>query len=276
MNYSCKRCGYETNFKANMKSHLDRLKKCSKNISCIDKDDEELYNMSLNPNKSNNNIHCKICNKNYSRIDSYNRHLKNNKKCNSEKVNNITLNNISNSNITYGDTINNNINNNINVYIIPFDNKWSIEHINNKDKCHIVSSLMKYTTLLNELLENDENLNVIVEENTNEALIFKNNEDKYVNIKKKDLYSKTMKELKNILIEMTNEIINSNDSNINYSTIIKNSLKSELLTIMKKYEDYEKNNKVLNNANISLEKVFINKKNDAEIIAKKMIESNGY
>ena len=85
-----------------------------------------------------------------------------------------------------------------------------------------------------------------------------------------------MKELKNILIEMTNEIINSNDSNINYSTIIKNSLKSELLTIMKKYEDYEKNNKVRNNANISLEKVFINKKNDAEIIAKKMIESNGY
>lgn len=289
MNYLCMRCGYETNFKANMKSHLDRITKCSKNINSIGKSDNELYNLSLIPNKdkSKNIFNCKICNKNYSRIDSYNRHLKNSNKCNKDhnkdnnkdnkiniiesNINNITLNNVSNSNITCGDTINN-----INVYILPFDEHWTTEHLDNKDKCYIVTSLMKYTTLLNELLENDENLNVIVDENTNEALIFKNKEEKYVNIKKKDLYSKTMKELKNILIDMTNKIISSHGGETNYSNTFKKYLETEILGIIKKYDDYEENNDTRNNANISLEKVFINKKNDAEIIAKKFIESDGY
>lgn len=35
-------------------------------------------------------------------------------------------------------------------------------------------------------------------------------------------------------------------------------------------------NDTRNKANISLEKVFINKKNDAEVIAKKNLESDGY
>jgi len=252
MNYLCMRCGYETNFRANMKSHLDRVKKCSKNINSIGKNDNELYDLSLNPDKSKskNIFNCKVCNKNYSRIDSYHRHLKNSKECNQDNIenndkvniiesniNNITLNNVTNSNITCGDTINNiNKNINININILPFDECWTTDHLDNKDKRYIVTSLMKYTTLLNELLENDENLNVIVEENTNEALIFKNKEDKYVNIKKKDLYSKTMKELKNILIEMTNKIINCE---INYSITFKKYLETEILGIIKKYDDYE-------------------------------------
>ena len=252
MNYLCMRCGYETNFRANMKSHLDRVKKCSKNINSIGKNDNELYDLSLNPDKSKskNIFNCKVCNKKYSRIDSYHRHLKNSKECNQDNIenndkvniiesniNNITLNNVTNSNITCGDTINNiNKNINININILPFDECWTTDHLDNKDKRYIVTSLMKYTTLLNELLENDENLNVIVEENTNEALIFKNKEDKYVNIKKKDLYSKTMKELKNILIEMTNKIINCE---INYSITFKKYLETEILGIIKKYDDYE-------------------------------------
>jgi len=273
------RCGYKTNFRANMKSHLDRIKKCPKNINSIGKNDNELYDLSLHPekNKSKNIFNCKVCNKNYSRIDSYHRHLKNSKECNKDNIenndkvniiesniNNITLNNVTNSNITCGDTINNI---NININILPFDECWTTEHLDNKDKRYIVTSLMKYTTLLNELLENDENLNVIVEENTNEALVFKNKEDKYVNIKKKDLYSKTMKELKNILIEMTNKIINCET---NYSITFKKYLETEILGIIKKYDDYEEDNDTRNKANISLEKVFINKKNDAEVIAKKI------
>jgi hypothetical protein len=287
MNYLCLRCGYETEYKTNMKSHLDRIIKCTKNINVIDKNDKELYNLSLKPNKKNEKkYYCKRCDKSYSRIDSYQRHIKNNKECNENnkeyneniekvkiietKINNIS--NISNSNITCCDTINN-----INVYILPFDNNWTTEHLNNKERTYIVSSLMKYTTLLNELLENDKNLNVIVEENTNEALVFKNEKDKYVNIKKRDLYSKTMEELKNILIEMTNNIITSpNGSETNYSNNLKNHLEREVKEIIKKYNDYKENNEIRNNANNSLEQVFINKKNDAEIIAKKIINIEGY
>lgn len=276
MNYLCNRCGYETNFRSNMKSHLDKLLKCTKNINAIGKSDSELYDLSLKPNKnkSKNNINCKKCGKNYSRIDSFNRHLKNNKECSIENKadttikeccinNNLSVGNAINSNITCGD----NINNKINIYILPFDDYWTTKHLNNKENAYIVSSLMKYTTLLTELLENDENLNVIVEENTNEALIFKNKEEKYINIKKKDLYSKTMQKLKNILIDMTNNIISSHGNETNFSNTLKKHLQTEIEGIIKKYEDYEGNNDIRNNANISLEKVFINKKNDAEIIA---------
>ena len=292
MNYLCLRCGYETEFRTNIKSHLDRMIKCTKNINAIGKDDKELYNLSLKPNKRNEKkYYCKNCDKYYSRIDSYQRHIKNNKECkeyvncneNTEKINviekkisnisNITNSNISNSNITCCDTINNNIN----IYILPFDKEWTTEHLNCKERSYIVSSLMKYTTLLNELLENDKNLNVIVEENTCEALVFKNEEEKYVNIKKRDLYSKTMEELKNILVEMTNNIISSpNGSETNYSNNLKNHLEKEVKDIIKKYNDYEQNNDIRNNANNSLEQVFINKKNDAEIIAKKIVNIQGY
>ena len=285
MNYLCHRCGYETNFKSNMKSHLDKLIKCTKNINSIGKSDHELYKLSLQPNKNklNNTFNCTKCGKNYSRIDSFNRHLKKNKECSIEYKadttikecninNNLSVGNATHSNITCGD----NINNKINIYILPFDDYWTTEHLKNKDKSYIVTSIMKYTTLLTELLENDENLNVIVEENTNEALIFKNKEEKYINIKKKDLYSKTMQKLKNILIEMTNNIITSNGHETNFSNTLKKHLQNEIEGIIKKYEDYEENNDIRNNANISLEKVFINKKNDAEIIAQKIIEDEGY
>ena len=135
---------------------------------------------------------------------------------------------------------------------------------------------MKYTTLLTELLENDKNLNIIIEENTNEALVFKNLEEKYVNMKKKDLYSKTMEKLKNILVDMTSNIITSPSSETNYSNILKQNLETEIEGIIRKYDDYEENNEIRNNANISLEKVFITKKNEAELIAQKISEGEGY
>jgi len=285
MNYLCLRCGYETDFKANMKTHLDKKIKCVKNINSIGKDDKELYNLSLKSKRNEKKYNCQNCDKNYSRIDSYNRHLKSSKECKEyndkndktyikeTKTNNVLNNNmtnsiISNSNLTCCDTINNN---NINIYILPFDKEWTTEHFNDKERSYIVSSLMKYTTLLNELLENDKNLNVIVEEDTNEAIVFKNEHEKYVNIKKRDLYSRTMKELKNILVEMTNNIISSPTGN-NYSNNLKNNLEKEVKEIIKKYNDYEQNNEIRNNANKSLEQVFINKKTDAEVIAKKIVE----
>jgi hypothetical protein len=113
-----------------------------------------------------------------------------------------------------------------------------------------------------------------MDENTNEALVFKNIEDKYVNIEKKDLYSTTMKKLKNILVEMSNNIIDLPGDNTNYSNIFKNTLKEEINGILRKYNEYEDDHETRNKANSSLEKVFINKKNDAEQIAIKI--TDGY
>jgi hypothetical protein len=111
-----------------------------------------------------------------------------------------------------------------------------------------------------------------MEKNTHEALVFKNIEYKYVNIAKKDLYSTTMKRLKNILVEMSNNLIELPGDHTNYSNIFKNTLKEEINGILQKYNEYEDNNDIRNKANSSLEQVFINKKNDAEHIAQKIID----
>jgi hypothetical protein len=44
---------------------------------------------------------------------------------------------------------------------IPFSENWIIDHINQKDKDHIMVSRHKFTELLEEILKNEANLNVL-------------------------------------------------------------------------------------------------------------------
>jgi porphobilinogen deaminase len=55
-NYICKRCfEYKTNLKSDMKKHLNRIKKCNKNINAIFISDEELVELSLTKINIQNN-----------------------------------------------------------------------------------------------------------------------------------------------------------------------------------------------------------------------------
>ena len=48
-----------------------------------------------------------------------------------------------------------------------------------------------YTKLLEEILKNEINLNVIIEDETNSGLVYKNDDDKYVNMKIHDIIEKS-------------------------------------------------------------------------------------
>ena len=110
VNYKCPRCGYEINIKTKYMNHLRRKNLCKATISNSDLQNEYIkygindkivssvnyckstvnhcknHNIPTNDhnNPTNNhnnslqstNIKCEYCKKNYSRIDSLNRHLK--------------------------------------------------------------------------------------------------------------------------------------------------------------------------------------------------------
>jgi len=223
MHYICLRCGYKTNIKSNMKTHLNIKNKCSKNVSAIGKNDKELYIGSLLPHNDNIFYKCEICNKNFSRNDSFTRHI-NSGKCIKNKLEknnkiNISDNNLTSSNISIDNSINKTINN-IQITIVPFNEKWDTSHFQNKEKNYIITSLMKYTTLLDEILNNDKNLNVILEKDTLKAMIFKNDEEKYVNINKNDLYKDIMLKLKVELTDIIHNLANSDKIHTNLSSNI--------------------------------------------------------
>ena len=124
---------------------------------------------------------------------------------------------------------------------------------------------MKYTTLLDEILNNEKNLNIIVDKNTVEALIFKNNEEKYVNIKKNDLYKDIMLKLKNELTDMINNLTSTDNF---HSNSINKILNDEKYIVNKKYEDYHENIEIRKIANQRLESVLLQKTQLAEEFAK--------
>jgi len=64
-----------------------------------------------------------------------------------------------------------------------------------------------YTELLEEILKNDINLNVIIDKDNDSGMVYKNNIDKYIQMKLKDIISNTMEKLNNHLND-----INKDDS----------------------------------------------------------------
>ncbi len=119
--YMCKRCSYKTNFICDIKKHLDRKTKCISKDENYNLTDEELYNISLkkeysennikksektkkdkndNNKKENNNI-CEYCENSYYNKQGLERHLK---ICKKKNINN-------NLNIHNNDNISNNNNN---------------------------------------------------------------------------------------------------------------------------------------------------------------------
>ena len=184
---------------------------------------------------------CTFCNKIFSRKDSLNRHLEkfhkpktttlNNEKIenNEQKLENneTTIGNIhingevstnsnlnalngeenilGNSNIigdanNIGDVINNNI------YLINgFDKAWSTEHMDKCIKFFTILSKYKFTNLLSEVLKNDNNLNVLLNDETKNGLVYKNDDEQFVKMKETDIFSKSAEklffELKNIFNE---------------------------------------------------------------------------
>ena len=91
-----------------------------------------------------------------------------------------------------------------------------------------------YTNLLNEILKNEINLNVIIDKETNSGVVYKNDIDKYIQMKIKDIVDNTMNKLQKHLIDINKENINTH--------IMPEIIDFSRKIINKKFIDYEKNN----------------------------------
>jgi hypothetical protein len=130
--YQCKRCNHKCNQKIEIRRHLERKYKCSKNINIYNYNDNILYELSFIKHKideefdllnilknyNENNIlnsekkeyFCKNCDVCFQNKSNLNRHIKKNN-CKINIINNITNNTLNQQNI---------ININLNL-IKPFD-----------------------------------------------------------------------------------------------------------------------------------------------------------
>ena len=139
---------------------------------------------------------CIYCNEDFEKILDLKKHLL--MKCfynellkNKEEVDNINIHSVNNAEHSYNTTnTNSNNNNTTNIYLqikspIPFDSDWDLSNICNKDS--LVFSNYMYTSLLEEILKNEINLNVIIDKDNESGMVYKNDIDKYIEMKSKDI-----------------------------------------------------------------------------------------
>lgn len=263
--YECYKCKYITSKKNDMKKHLERKIKCPKTIECYSFTDEELFKLSMElnnnnmPNSNNTNV-CKYCNKSFTRNDNLKRHENN--ICKKKNIHNIQ--NISNTqnthpniqtthttqtinNIDHQTIIDNQTNQTNNIIIInsslkPFDEQWTTEHIDKYLRQIILFSETKYTDLLDEILKNKENLNVIIEKESNSGLVYKNDNELYVNMKVKQIIDISMQKLYEQLNSFYSNIIaNQIPYKINNDVI-----ENEKKILDNKFEDFCNNSNTQN------------------------------
>jgi len=172
--------------------------------------------------------------------------------------------------------INNNITNNItNIHIdikniIPFDEDWDISNIDDYIKTKIIFSNIMYTKLLEEILKNEMNLNIIINKDDDSGLVYKNDIDKYINMKIKDIIDKSMEKLHKNLIDFNKNIFNENF----YQKSFINTLLESKNLIETKHLDYKNNLEIQKNVIDYISDMFEKKKVDALEISNKILNNN--
>ena len=175
-------------------------------------------------NSKNNKYLCMKCNKCYTTEKYLNIHsckvlkiLENNDETKSDNTNLYVINNNSNNTNNTNNITNNITNNNINInfnlnfeHPVPFDEDWNLTDIDSSKKTELILSQLMYTQLLKEILNNDKNLNIIYEQNTDTGIVYKNDNEKYVNMNFNDIIENTMNKLKNYLLNFVNDSIKNN------------------------------------------------------------------
>jgi hypothetical protein len=206
----------------------------------------------------------------YKKLEKENKIEKNDKK----SINNIECNNMINSQITTNNITN--ITNNINHIhldiknIIPFDEDWNISKIDELMKTKLIFSNIMYTKLLEEILKNETNLNIIIDKNDDSGMVYKNDIDKYIKMKIKDIIDNSMEKLHKNLIDFNTSIFNENF----YQKSFLNSLNESKNLIESKHLDYKNNLEIQKNVINFISDMFEKKKEDAVEISNKIINNN--
>jgi hypothetical protein len=161
--------------------------------------------------------------------------------------NNITDNSV--NNITDNSTTNINLNINI---IKSFDEEWSVDHIDDKDKLILLFNNSKFTSMLQNILENEVNLNVLLENNSETGLVYNNN--KLINMNIKDIVKKTMDKQYKHLCSFKKDITQPNIYNLN-----ENSINEEMKNAYTKYNNYRRNVDIQNYVNTFIKNIYTSK-----------------
>jgi hypothetical protein len=285
--YKCLRCNYKTYRYNDMKKHLNRKIKCTQDIDSYKYDDNFINEKSLllkyNENGDiekkttgdDNKIKCNNCNMNFTKKSNLVRHLK---KCVIEVPDQQQLpsNHIENHiESQYNIANQHNISTTNNVIIVnsnnlcSFNEKWTIEHIDEYLRNNIFLSGTKYTDLLDEILKDKNNLNVIIEKDSNYGLVYKNEDELYVNMKVKEIIEKSMDKLYEQLNDLYSSIGSDNKMKIN-TNIIENEKK----IMDNKYDNFCNNN---NNTKSVVENllasIYEKRKDEAVVIADDILQT---
>ena len=148
-----------------------------------------------------------------------------------------------------------------------FDKDWDLSQISDDKKLFLINCCnTKYSELLKFILQNDDNLNVIIENETDTGIVYKNDKEKYIHLNKSDIIDQSLMKLNNQLNELCKEIsVKNND-------IEKG--KYESLKINKKYIDYTTNNNNIKSGVQDLLSNIFNEKKDRSIeMMNKIIEA---
>jgi hypothetical protein len=264
----------------NINIHLirEKLKNIKNKIS--KKEYFEQFNI-IEKNKLRN---CTICNKKFNRKYELKFHLilecVNIDSDNIPEIKYISLNNttnlsneIENKEVFSKKIVNENIKNKNHLSIlIPFDNNWDVSLISTEQKSDFIISIEMYKKLLQELLKNKINLNVILDKKKDFGMVYKNDSEKYIEMKSNDIIYNTMDKLNKCLLEM----------NKNADYVYKDIITFSRQMINKKYIDYQKDDKLHSDVSQFIKLMFDNIKDDAISIAKDILKTdeipkcNGY
>ena len=242
----------------------------------------EINNSEIQNTTSENGVQCEYCNKLFSEKYNLRKHQKRSckglKKLELDKLNNIggnkqDINNINNNlNIEKQVNISNQTTNSGNIIIINqnnlegFDDKWTTEHIDNYIRQMILLSDHKYTNLLDEILKNKSNLNVIMNNDQNYGLVYKNKDDMYVNMKVREIIDKSIEKLYEQLNIFYTELVNNDIIKVNSDVI-----EHEKQIIDNKFKEFCTNNNVKSSVGHLLTKIYEKNNEEALNIAQKVI-----
>ena len=259
---------YENNVQNMDESEIEHLKSSDK----ITKNINELLEYLDQIHKEKLKV-CKFCSKDFCKINDLKKHViitcfhsELERRENETKLSNLNINSFNTNNHCTFNNIKNQ-NNNVNIFLniktpVPFDENWNLSEINRLTKIGLIFSNFMYSELLEQILQNEINLNVIVDKNNNLGMIYKNDVDKYIEMKSKDIVANTMKKLHENLLEMTNSDLN---------TFINFNKKDNEKSIDKKYKDYLDSAFLNDKVNEVILNILDSKKNDAKNIAEKII-----
>lgn len=120
--------------------------------------------------------------------------------------------------------------------LLSFDEKWNTSHISKFEKFSLILSTYPFTLTLEILLKNKNNMNVIIDKESNSGIVYK--KDKIEQIELDDLLEKSFVKLYNHLIFFLDEL---KENDLFYiDPIVFNNIKTKL---NREYEIHIKKNK---------------------------------